>query len=63
MDYKIFYRKDLLEMLDRATLAVIRGCQSNEDPGEKNCPMQYRLNGIFALADELRARLDDPEVE
>ena len=61
-DYKSFYRRDLMEMIDRAAVEVIRSGMA-EKSGEEVCPMQCFLEGVFGLLDNLKARIDDPEVE
>ena len=58
-EYKSFCKKDLINMINKATLAAIK------TPAEDvpDCKTAWRLSGVFALMDELLARLDDPEVE
>ena len=61
-DYKNFYLKDLMEMIDQSTIKVIRN--TDDDIAESSsCNMQIRLQGIFDLVDELKSRLNEPEVE
>ena len=61
-DYKNFYLRDLMEMIDQSTIEVIRN--TDDEIGKSDsCNMQIRLQGIFDLADELKSRLNEPEVE
>ena len=61
-DYKSFCLCDLMKIIDQATIKVIRN--TDDDIAESSsCNMQIRLQGIFDLADELKSRLNEPEVE
>lgn len=62
-EYKSFYLKDLMQMIDDATLELIRAIPNDSDYGEAVCPTQIRLHGIFDMVDELKSMLNDPEVE
>ena len=47
-DYTSFYKRDLLEMIDRVTLEQIKtGAEELND----TCPLQNYLAGIFAIVD------------
>lgn len=58
-EFKSFYKKDLINMINKAALAAIK------TPAEDvpDCKTAWRLTGIFAMMDEILVRLDDPEVE
>lgn len=58
-EFKSFYKKDLINMINKAALAAIK------TPAEDmpDCQTAWRLSGIFAMMDEIIVRLDDPEVE
>lgn len=62
-DFRTFYRRELMEMVDRAAVEVIRGGLKEDDNCDEICPMACFLEGVFGLLDNLKARIDDPEVE
>ena len=64
-DSKLFYWKEakneLLKLIDNATLAQIK-TEPNLD-GDKDCKLQWRLSGIFGLADMLKEMLSEGDGE
>ena len=54
-EYKSFYLKELLQLIDQVTLEVI----ANTAPAGElpDCRVRCRLGGIFDVVDELKARL------
>ena len=60
-DYSTFYLKDLLPMIDRITLDLIRNSPEDEIYGETFCPTQIRLGVIFDFADQLKKALKGGE--
>ena len=59
-EFKSFYKKDLINMINKAALAAIKTPAEEDVP---DCTTGWRLSGIFAMMDEILVRLDDPEVE
>lgn len=54
-EYKSFYLKELLQLIDRVTLeAIANTAPAGELP---DCRVRCRLGGIFDVVDELKARL------
>lgn len=60
-DSKLFYWKEakneLLKLIDRATLAQIKTVPNLD--GDKDCKLQWRLSGIFGMADMLKEMLSE----
>lgn len=54
-EYKSFYLKELLQLIDQVTLEAI----ANTAPEGMlpDCRVRCRLEGIFNVVDELKARL------
>ena len=60
-EYKSYYKKDLMDMIDSAALEVIR--LGDESDADQSCPLRARIQGVLDLVDEIKARLNDPEVD
>ena len=57
-DYASFYKRDLIEMIDRVTVEQIKiGAEELND----TCPLQNYLAGIFAIVDALKKKLNEEE--
>ena len=60
-DSNLFYWKEakneLLKLIDKATLAQIKTVPNLD--GDKDCKLQWRLSGIFGMADMLKEMLSE----
>ena len=58
-EYKTFCKKDLINMINEAALNIV-GYTPAEMNGEQ---ITARLMGVLSLTEELKHKLDEPEVE
>ena len=58
-EFKSFYKKDLINMINEAALNIV-GYTPAEMNGEQ---ITARLMGVLSLTEELKNRLNAPEVE
>lgn len=54
-EYKSFYLKELLQLIDQVTLEAI--ADTAPEGALPDCRLRCRLEGIFDVVDELKARL------
>ena len=58
-EYKTFYKKDLINMINESALNVVGNTQADMTGDQ----IAARLVGVLALSEEMKRMLDDPEVE